>query len=75
MIDQRHRSLAKAVSWRITGTLDTMVISLLITGKLKWALSIGFVEVFTKICLYYLHERAWNRLAFGRARTKDDYTI
>jgi len=61
------RSMAKAVSWRITGTLDTVLISWLITRRLTWAVSIGFVEVFTKITLFYLHERLWNRIPHGRA--------
>jgi uncharacterized membrane protein len=45
-----------------------------VTGKLKLAFSIGFVELFTKIGLYYLHERAWNRITFGRTKP-DDYSI
>jgi uncharacterized membrane protein len=73
--DHHFRSLAKAISWRITGTVDTILISWLITGQAKWALSIGFVEVFTKIGLYYLHERIWNRLAFGRVKAKEDFDI
>lgn len=66
MADHHHRSLIKAVSWRVTGTMDTLLISFLITGKLKWALSISGVELFTKIGLYYMHERIWNKLSFGR---------
>lgn len=66
MVERKYRSLLKAVSWRITGTLDTMVISWIITQKLTWAISIGCVEVGTKMVLYYLHERAWNRLKIGR---------
>lgn len=69
MTDKPYRSVVKAVSWRMTGTMDTILISWLITGKLKMALSIGGIEVFTKIVLYYLHERAWNRMKFGRERT------
>ena len=65
MREQRHRSLIKAVSWRITGTLDTILISYLITGRLTMALSIGGVELFTKIGLYYIHERVWSRLPLG----------
>ena len=49
----------KSVSWRIVGTIDTMIISYFITGKLTLALSIGSVEVFTKTILYYFHERLW----------------
>ena len=73
--DKHYRSLVKAISWRATGTADTIVISWLITGQIKMALSIGFVEVFTKIFLYYVHERIWNRLSFGRVKAKEDFDI
>lgn len=66
MAEEHARSLAKAVSWRITGTVDTIVISFILTGELRLALSIGMVELFTKVGLYYVHERIWNRIAFGR---------
>jgi len=75
MSDKPSRSVAKAISWRATGTLDTILISLLVTGKIKMALSIGFVELFTKIVLYYAHERAWNKISFGRKRPGRDYEI
>lgn len=55
-------SFAKSISWRVVGTMDTILISYWITGKVKYALSIGSVELFTKIILYYLHERAWETL-------------
>jgi uncharacterized membrane protein len=70
MIDKPWRSLVKAVSWRITGTVDTILISWLITGQAKLALSIGVMEVFTKMTLYYFHERIWNRLHLGRTIPK-----
>ncbi len=73
--DKRVRSLVKAISWRVTGTLDTMVISLIVTGRINLALAIGGIEVFTKICLYYLHERVWNALHFGKVRAREDYEI
>ena len=60
------RHILKTISWRIIGTLDTMVISWIITGSWKWGIAIGGVEVFTKMVLYYLHERAWYRFSkFG----------
>jgi uncharacterized membrane protein len=65
-VEQHRRSVIKAISWRITGTVDTMVVSLLITRSGRVAISIGVFEIFTKMCLYYLHERVWNRLRFGR---------
>lgn len=59
--DSATKSLLKTVSWRIVGTVDTMLIAYLLTGGLKVALSIGSIEVFTKMVLYYFHERIWNK--------------
>jgi uncharacterized membrane protein len=66
MADKHYRSLIKAISWRTTGTIDTMIVSYLVTGKFKLALTISGVELFTKIGLYYAHERVWDKLKFGR---------
>ena len=63
-IDSHSRSIAKAVSWRMLGTLDTFIISLLVTGSVKWAGSIASVESVSKVVLYYLHERAWGKFAW-----------
>jgi len=57
--DKPIKSIMKSISWRIVGTLDTMIISYLITGKITLALSIGSIEVLTKTILYYFHERLW----------------
>jgi len=57
--DKPLKSVMKSVSWRIVGTLDTMVITYFITGKVTIAVSIGSIEVFTKTILYYFHERLW----------------
>lgn len=76
MIEKHYRSIIKALSWRVTGTVDTILISWLITGKLTLAVSIGAVEVITKMTLYYLHERIWNRINFGRVKIKEmEYQI
>ena len=60
------RSLTKAVSWRVTGSVDTVLLSWLFTADLRIAAAIGLTEVVTKMVLYYLHERAWNRVPLGR---------
>jgi len=72
MAERHYRSLVKAVSWRLTGSMDTMIISFLITGRIKWALSISGVELFTKVFLYYVHERVWNRIPIGRIQEPKD---
>ena len=60
------RHILKTISWRIIGTLDTIILSSLITGNIKVGISIGGVEVVTKMILYFLHERAWYKFSnFG----------
>jgi uncharacterized membrane protein len=66
MGDQSQRSLVKAVSWRATGTIDTFLISWLITGQPIIAASISAIEILTKIGLYWGHERIWNKIKWGR---------
>ena len=53
------RHLLKTITWRIVGTIDTMILGWLVTGNLKIGLAIGGFEVLTKMVLYYLHERVW----------------
>lgn len=60
------RSFVKAISWRVVGTLDTILVSWLLTGEVKTALAIGSVEVITKMLLYFGHERIWNKINFGK---------
>ena len=60
------RSLVKALSWRVTGSLDTMFLSWIFTQEVSVAVAIGLTEVFTKMLLYYGHERLWNRISLGR---------
>jgi len=60
------RSLLKTISWRIVGTLATVVISYIITGTLALAFSIGAIELVSKMVLYFFHERAWNNIKWGK---------
>jgi uncharacterized membrane protein len=65
--DTYTRSLVKAISWRVTGTVDTFIISWLITGELALASGIAITEVITKIFLFWCHERVWNKVSWGQA--------
>ncbi|GAA4965009.1 DUF2061 domain-containing protein [Algibacter aquimarinus] len=60
------RSLAKTISWRIIGTLDTLALSWLITGEASTAVAIASVEFVSKMILYFFHERAWNTIKWGK---------
>ncbi len=60
------RHIAKTISWRVIGTVDTMILSGIITGSWLTGLTIGAVEVVTKMVLYFLHERVWYKYSkFG----------
>jgi uncharacterized membrane protein len=67
--EAHSRSLAKAVTWRLTATIDTFLISLIVTGKVVIAGTIAATEIGTKILIYYFHERAWALVPWGRKRT------
>jgi uncharacterized membrane protein len=60
------RSVLKAVSWRTLGTFDTFAISWFLTGRVAIAGSIAAVEIATKLAWYYLHERVWAAIGWGR---------
>lgn len=66
MTDSHVRSVAKGITWRVTASIDTILLAFLVTGVFVNAVKIGVVEVFTKIALYYLHERVWNVIPYGR---------
>jgi len=61
----RKRHLLKTITWRVIGTLDTMLIAWIISGDPLIGVSIGGVELFTKMILYYIHERVWYKSKFG----------
>ena len=64
--EAHRRSIAKAVTWRVMASLDTFVISFIVTGRVGIAGSIAGIEMLTKIAFYYLHERIWAVVPWGR---------
>lgn len=66
--EKLSRSFVKSISWRIVGTVDTILISYLITGEIRFALSIGAIELITKMGLYIIHERIWNKTSWGKSK-------
>ncbi len=57
--ESRIRSVSKMAVWRVLASLDTMLLAWIFTGDISTAISIGSAEVFTKLVLYFLHERFW----------------
>ena len=65
-----HRSWVKAISWRLAGSLDTLILSYLVTRSFVFAGSIASAETITKIVLYYVHERTWAAIPWGKSSRK-----
>jgi uncharacterized membrane protein len=75
MKESHTRSLAKAVSWRITASVTTTIITYIVTGSVKSAFSIGIFDFLVKFVLYYLHERAWIKVPLGLKKYEPEYKI
>lgn len=65
MKEKRARSIIKAISWRFFATLTTAIIVYFFTGNFMLSIGVSIVEVFSKIGIYYAHERIWNKVKFG----------
>jgi len=63
--ESRLRHIIKTITWRLIGTIDTILLSWLISGDIITGLKIGGAELATKPILYYLHERVWYRSNYG----------
>ncbi len=64
--DRPIKSIIKTITWRIVGTIDTILIAYFITGETDKAFSIGVIEIFSKMILYFFHERFWAIIRWGR---------
>ncbi len=65
-MEHHERSIAKAVTWRIIAALTTMSLVYIFTGEILLTLGVGAFDVLLKLAFYYLHERAWDRISWGR---------
>lgn len=66
----QKRHIVKTITWRIVGTLDTVVLSWMISGDPLIGLKIGLAEIVTKMLLYYFHERAWFKFSIYNSRKR-----
>ncbi len=67
-MESHVRSIAKAVTWRTGGTLVTFVVAWVMTRKLDLAAQIGLLDTAVKVAAFYVHERLWNRVGFGKLK-------
>jgi sulfate adenylyltransferase large subunit len=73
--EDHARSILKAASWRMTGSLDTFILAAFITGSPKAAGAVALTEILTKTALYYFHERIWVLIPWGKRLRKGNNTL
>ena len=73
--ETNRRSGVKTATWRIIASLDTFALAWLYTGNVATAVSIGGLEIVTKLVLYFVHERAWSRILWGIAKTPGNHSF
>ena len=61
-----RRSWLKAISWRAVATATTMSLVYALTGQMELMLGVGLLDLILKLIFYFLHERAWEMIRFGR---------
>ena len=70
-LETRKRSVAKSISWRIFAGVITAGVVLAMTGKGDFAAKIGVIDTTVKLVIYFLHERVWNKINYGRVNAPD----
>jgi uncharacterized membrane protein len=69
--ETKMRSVVKALSWRVLAGIITTSVVFFATGQVKFAAEIGLIDTLIKLVIYFMHERAWNRISFGRLESPD----
>ena len=70
-MERRTRTVAKSLTWRITALLITSTVVWVVTGKVELAASIGLLDTAIKLGAYYVHERCWLKVSYGRIRAPE----
>ncbi|HID32468.1 MAG TPA: DUF2061 domain-containing protein [bacterium (Candidatus Stahlbacteria)] len=68
ILETHKRTLIKSITWRILGMVTTILIVYAFTGRLLLSLEVGGVEVVLKVIIYFLHERVWGRVSWGKKK-------
>ena len=74
-MDSHRRTIAKALSWRLVATTVTSTLVFLATGEAQFAATVALADTGLKLFLYGAHERAWNRIPYGRRREAEYYIL
>ena len=70
-MESHSRSLVKAISYRFFGSMSTAALVYFFTGSVKVSLGAGILDSMVKIVLFFVHERVWQRISFGRSKAPE----
>jgi uncharacterized membrane protein len=73
-LESHYRSIVKAITWRTGGTVVTFAVAWILTGNISLSAGIGILDTVIKIGAYYVHERLWIRVKFGKLK-RPEYEI
>jgi uncharacterized membrane protein len=74
-IETNRRSIVKSISWRFFAAVITSLVVFCMTGKWEFAAKVGIVDTAIKLVVYFAHERAWNKIDYGRVPAGPDYEV
>lgn len=66
--ETNKRSIVKGISWRVVATTTTIAIVYFFFDRLDLAIAAGMIETVLKVGLYWLHERAWFKVRWGKKK-------
>ena len=72
MREQRKRSIAKTISWRVVATVSNFFVVLVFTGELALSIGVGAATAIVNIIFYYAHERIWNKMTWGLNNVREN---
>ena len=73
-MESHYRSIVKDITWRTGGTVVTFAVAWILTGNISLSAGIGILDTVIKIGAYYVHERLWIRVKFGKLK-RPEYEI
>jgi uncharacterized membrane protein len=69
--ETKRRSIVKSLSWRVFAAIITATVAFTMTGQLEFAAKIGLIDTLVKLLIYFMHERVWNKIDYGRVPAPD----
>lgn len=67
-MESHFRSIMKAVTWRAGGTVVTFLVAWMMTRRFELAAQIGILDTTIKLAAFYIHERLWMKISFGKLK-------